>query len=463
MKYYLILFLFFYSSSYSKVLVTLDPNNCLTCSSGLYALSNEPLVAEILVIIDSEYKIDSSTHEQLFEFRRFGKFRIIYSDSLFNSKSKSKNAYGIANPELIIEDDYGNEKYRSPLAQLDFPRVIAALNYQKGLIQSRFCLDSLHNKRAFVFNVINDYIHISDSYRVDNCIFDIRSNRHLCIPSPSNVIEDLYRALYDHEFQRRYPVIRTIIKDVPTFKPTIVDVIDGGSQSLFVLFEMKDYVVKSTIDTGIYLIPLVGKLDLETGKFIDYFVFESNITDSFFLWNLYGDAKNTYVSGKEKSGEFVFLSVFLDEECKRIRIRGNHSVEIPRSYRNISVPDAEVHNICFGKDCLSFVYSDSILNFGSNLRVKIPYASTTILAYDANIIRDLYFDGDYYYVLYVHEHKSLKVLKMTHKGELVKTFEIGDKDDIFVFSGKFFNGGNRIVYREKEPGCYVIGVLNQEK
>ena len=451
-----LILLFFYTPAFSKVFITINPRDCLNCSSGLYVLSKSPHIPEIFIVMMEEFESDSIEIEELFEFTRFEKIKILYSDSLYNAKSQNIRESDFSYPELIIEDENGVEQYRSLMIKLDHARieqVMRALSAKP--LETEECFESINRKGMYLSGVDRHSAVFRDVYGLNHCVYDLRSDSTSWIPKARDLIIDLYKNYFQENFSQYFPVMQGIMEEMPTFKPKVEDVVMWKNAAL-IHFELKDFKIRGE-DTGIYGKFFLGKFNPGTGKMDGYFNLDSFIRNRFFIWNIYVGTNDLYLRGGYISGGLAVLSVDLDESSKTVQFKKGITLKHPVSYTVNNVPPYEADNICFNADCLAFIYSDSLINLKTNQRIGIPFpVRASPENYDINYIQDIYYDEKFYYVLYIHKKDELYLLKFDPGGEAIYNKRIGRKDDAKIYSSKFWGSGEQLIYRGVQSDCYTI-------
>lgn len=101
-----------------QLYITLNPLNCVNCSIGLYALLKEPGIPDICVTLKESCRENAADLEETFEFSRFPKIRLFYSDSLYQALSRES-----FESEIIISDDTHRETFRAMLKRFNIQTI----------------------------------------------------------------------------------------------------------------------------------------------------------------------------------------------------------------------------------------------------------------------------------------------------------------------------------------------------
>lgn len=454
----LFVFMFCLSSTHvsgktnKTIYVTFNPGTCLNCSANLYSICELKEVEQISLIIPKMFQGDSTEMDEEYLFSKQSKLKLIFSDSLYQSKMKNENF-----PEIVIEDINGKELFRKVLTIVkndEFIGVLTGTKEKKQIPTQTFCIHSITKKNIANLYKLEHYLaqdgFINDQYYLVN-LKDTIAQR---IKIPDSDYAVIYKTFLKDSFRLKYPIIKDIFNSTPVWKPTITGLIEYKN-SIYVLIEIKDYHPQGGEDTGIYGHAVLGKWDMKRGKFIEYYTVDKTVKDK--AWGpvkiyvvqskLYGECL------KKGTSDFRFFELSINEKLKTICFTQELPIYIPQLYAQLKVDEMEERNIKINGEALAFDYANNLYVFSKGKFIPIPFDKKTYTKYDERMIRDVYSDGVNHAVYYVENKHDFYLLQFNDAGKK-SIISLGNKESNWVT--RFYNCTNSLVLKNLETGCFEI-------
>lgn len=444
---FIIWLLSFFPSLAVETYITFNPASCMSCVSGIYRICKVDKIKSIQIVAKEEYANDTEELNKLYEFNRFPKIRLVFSDSLYNALSAMKYE-----AELVIRDKQ-KELYRRNVKQVIVNEQLLAYYAAPQNIDS---LCSPFIGRTAGIDIGKHYIVMFGEY-LDYNVIDRATGVEKPVKLTEPVVVDLYKLLYKNNFSERYPVIKEMIKETPTYKPTIEDIREWDNENLMILGNIKDYKHNKAGDTVFMLNrPYVMKYKYNTGKITSVYPLDSTMPSGFDLWQFYVADGKYYGQGYDNDNDlFKLLELTCNEKTKTFSMKRDTKMTQPSTYAQRKVSSLEEYNIRIKGNLMCFVYDNKITLLNSGKQVSIPFKDYGASKWNAYEIRDLHEDNEYYYVLYVHD-KEFHIMRLRKDNMMVDDVVVGNVSSIDTTKLKLFQAGDKIIYHPKGKECLLI-------
>lgn len=433
-----------------KMHVTFDPLKCITCSSGLYALSLEKNINSIDVVLLSRYAEDSLELHEKFDFKKHPKIILHYSDSLYNALSRSAT-----DAELIIFDSKNKELYRSALKQINLTEIMTFYSSKGKAMNDTLCFSAI-NKNLNTF-IVQGGLVISQSVFDKWTVINAETGKEYAVKINDTLKRTLYKSYYKDSFKIKYPVINSIIGETPTFKPSVNNVQYYKGSIIAIFFQIKDYNINGD-DTAIFGSGVIGLYDIDKNQTLGYYTFDKSLKD-ILIWNLYLENGEYMAQGIYKEDtRFCFMSLKVDEKKKVVALKKVLDINKPAVYKTQNVPSLVEFNVTANKNVLSFDFDDKIVLLDDGKSVQIPFSEFRSGKYDEYQIRDVYQDQNSYFVLYL-QADSIYSLRFSKIGNVKATVKIGSTTTIDKYGIKFYRNGNEVIYKPLKSNCLIVSKI----
>lgn len=465
MKSHLYLFLFLgscFNATAQTLYLTLNPLNCLNCSIGLYALEKDPFIPEIRVVVPQQYSRDPAFLEETFEFSRFDKIKLSYSDSLYTWLSQGNMA-----SEVIVFNKDNRESYREPLQTLSptvvnrfFRTAAPAPEEQPVCIEGLPRWDGYPQQRYILLDRMTGYF-----------VYDRKNNTSHKIRMDPALQEPLYKAYFKDSFKYKYKAIQQILSELPPFKPLVSHVQRWDSTSLLVQVDIMNFRINplDPEDTMVFRNPVFLKYLPERQKVTEIYTTAHPISDLFYFWYIYIDRGQYYAQGlhtgtdpSKMINQFAFFSLKLDEKNKSFGLGKLLPVHQPVSYQPRKITSLTSKNIAFGQGMFAFWDHDTLIEAATMKRRKIPIPHQSLLNLPPAYYRmaDFMADEQYIYVLYHTQEKNIWSVRFTRDYREVKTVEIDKTNKQGLFG--YLDSGNLLLYQSGKEKCLNVERVNYE-
>lgn len=462
----------------NEIVITFNPLDCITCTSGLFLIGKEDAVSSVKVVVREIYKEDSAELNEKFEFYKYPKLKVLYSDKLYNKLNGQSNDIE-KNKLFIISNDGKKVVYAQELNKLNLSQLkvilkggtsnnsvtkntsesvfnAAANNSIKLTVNDSICYSAI-NKKLNLFDVNENDIISSDIfgkfafYKIDeqklNNIFKI----------DSAAISYLYKCYYRNRFKERFPVINAIMQESPSFKPVINSIKYVSKDTAVITFQIKDYFIDSKNDTALLGYGLVVKYNTKFRKIITAYTSDETVPKDFYMWYVYSNENKYYTQGLD-GNDFCLYEVMLNDR-KQTYSLGNKLIHgRPEEYKKLKVPSTEEDNIIFNDGVCAFVYDNLIFDLAKGRTISMPLAGAANLKEHYRLV-DIKQDDKFFYIMYLSGSNILSS-KLSKNSTEFKETVIGDKQHIDEYNVKFYNSGNKIIYRPIDKNCLFVSNIN---
>lgn len=431
----------YHVSAAINIYIPFDPKNCINCSAGLYSLCREPFVQQLTLILKEEYRADEHDLNETYEFNKFPKIKIVYSDSLYRAWGRTDNAI-----ELVITEDGNKEIYRSDLRRLDMQRVRTICAMQKVAEDTVLCYSSF-GRKMLGFNVAYPYIFSLGMHA--SSVVNINRQTELPVKITDSLLIALYKSLYKQQFDKKYPFVSNMIERTPVYKPQVSGQGKWDDNSLFVLCSVKDFRYKhgsGDADTmKVVSIPVIARFYPSSGVW-DIYNMDKSLPGDFNIWDVYIEAGKFYVQGVYNDDRYGIYELTCNVSGKTFSVKKKLPIVQPSDYKKRGVSPLEEYNTFVKGDLLAFIYDDKITRLDNENQVKIPFGRKVSDSWNAYEIRDLQEDDQYYYVLYIQggNHHALRFSK---DGKAKRDIIVGSISSIPSTKIKFYMNGNTLLYK----------------
>jgi|GEM_PF-5109230 len=465
----------------NEVIITFNPLDCITCTSGIFLLSDDASVKQMKVVVKEMYREDSAELNEKYEFHKFPKLQVCYNDGLYNrlNGGVAKEIKEIDKNRLFIVSDDGRRiLYTQELDKLNLTQlkrilantgadvvvansspsaVMGVDGYAKqGLIPAdSFCYSAI-NKKLNVFDVKDKSIISSDvfgKYAFFNT--DSRSYSQM-FRIDSAAIVFLYKSYYGRKFDERYPVMKTIMDETPSFKPVVNSINAVSTDTVVAVFQVKDYFLDEKNDTALLGHGLIMKYNVKTKKVISCYIADGAVGKDFYLWYVFYQNDKYYAQGL-CGNDFCMEEVKLDEKKHTYSLSGRVLVSRPVQYNTLKVPSTEEDNIVLNDGLCAFVYDRCIYDIKHQSKTIIPFTAPST-TYNTYRLIDLQQDADNYYILYLYR-SGLMAMQLSKHDNTVKEIPLGDKHAIDEYNVKFYQSGSSVIYRPTDKTCLYVSNL----
>ena len=449
-KLLLIFTLIIYSSLIVKgveTYITLNPANCLNCVSGIYRICKENKISTVQIVIQKEHQNNVSELNKLYEFNKFNKLKLVFSDSLYDKLSKQKYE-----SEFIIIDN-NKEIFRQNIKHIVVNDELLAF-YSKPVPVDSFCTN--YTTKLAGFTVDNPYLIFIGKY-YDYSVVDLISRKEKLIALGEDTKLDLYKHLYKDNFEEKYPKIEEMIAETPTYKTKITNIMQWDKEHLMLEGNIKDYEYNEAGDT-IFMInrPSVIKYAYKVDKVAGIYTPDQTIPDDFDPWFYYVSDGRFYVQGMNKNNKgFQLLELACNEKTKTLSFKKDTKIERPKHFAERRVSGLEVNTIMIRGNMLCFLRDNKITLLNSGKEIEIPFEHYATAKWNEYEIEDMYEDIQNYYILYVY-NSSFHVMRINKNNKPYYDIEVGDLATIEETKIKFYNSGNKLIYQPIKSDCFYI-------
>jgi len=257
---FLLVLLFSFGVSYSKVLINLSIDDCANCSLVLSEIMAMKSIDTLKVVMPYKFLKDDKKIKSLYGFRGNGKVQMVYSDSVatyLGNLSYPNSASSIfvfnSNNTLI----YKNLLKGLNLKDLKFYTIFS--NSRKLRIEE---LDGVNMKKV---KYSNGLLSIKDYFN-NLYFYDLGKRNRGRILTDSLFIIEMYKAYYGSRFKRKFPVMQRAFNYQGRLKPEITsyDVLQNRKKSeVSVLYNIRDFDIIGK-DTSLFINQLIYKYNLRT-------------------------------------------------------------------------------------------------------------------------------------------------------------------------------------------------------
>lgn len=257
---FLLVLLFSFGVSYSKVLINLSIDDCANCSLVLSEIMAMKSIDTLKVVMPYKFLKDDKKIKSLYGFKGNGKVQMVYSDSVatyLGNLSYPNSASSIfvfnSNNTLI----YKNLLKGLNLKDLKFYTIFS--NSRKLRIEE---LDGVNMKKV---KYSNGLLSIKDYFN-NLYFYDLGKRNRGRILTDSLFIIEMYKAYYGSRFKRKFPVMQRAFNYQGRLKPEITsyDVLQNRKKSeVSVLYNIRDFDIIGK-DTSLFINQLIYKYNLRT-------------------------------------------------------------------------------------------------------------------------------------------------------------------------------------------------------
>ncbi|MBS1778313.1 MAG: hypothetical protein JST70_03250 [Bacteroidetes bacterium] len=429
----------YHCSAAINIYIPFDPKNCINCSAGLYSLCREPSVQQLTLILKEEYRADEQDLNETYEFNKFPKIKLVYSDSLYRTWSHTDNAI-----DLVIADDGNKEIYRSDLRRLNMQKIRTVCAGQKVAGDTVLCYSSF-GRKMLGFNVAYPYVFSLGMH--SRSAVNISQQTELPVKITDTLSITLYKNLYKQQFDKKYPFVKSMIEGTPVYKPQVSGQGKWDDNSIFVLCSVKDFRSKhgsgDTDSMEIFSIPVITRFYPSSGVWTIYNV-DKSLPADFNIWDVYKESGRFYVQGVYNDDRYGIYELTCNDDSKTFSLNKKLPIGQPSDYKKRGVSPLEEYNTCVNGNLLAFIYDDKITRLDNENQVKIPFGQKGSDAWNAYEIRDLQEDDLYYHVLYIHDGNH-HALRFSKDGKTKQDIIIGSTSNIQTTKIKFYMNGNTLL------------------
>lgn len=473
-----ILMLFFNTTSANEIIITFNPLDCITCTSGLFFIGNEGAVSSVKIVVREIYKEDSAELNEKFEFYKYPKLKVMYNDKLYTKLNGHSNDIE-KNKLFIISNDGKKVVYAQELNKLNLTQLKAILNNaasNNALIKS--ASDNVYNAStnnnvklrvddSICYSAINKKLNLFDVNKNDIISADIfgkfafyntdEQKLNTVFKIDSAAITFLYKCYYRNKFKERFPVINAIMDESPSFKPFINSVKYVSKDTAVITIQVKDYFIDGKNDTALLGHGLVLKYNSKYKKILAAYTADETVSKDFYMWYVYSNDNKFYAQGLD-GDDFCFYELVLNDKKQTYSLGSRVIKGRPEKYKNLKVPSTEEDNIIFNDGICAFVYDNVIFDLVKGRTFTIPLSDAANFKEHYKLI-DIKQDDKYFYMLYLSGSNILSS-KLSRNSTEFKEIVIGDKYRIDEYNAKFYNSGNKIIYRPVDKNCLYVSNIS---
>lgn len=298
-------------------------------------------------------------------------------------------------------------------------------------------------------------------------VYDRKTDLSYTVKIPRESWIDFYKIRYKDSFTHKYAVIEEIYRDMPAMKPSVRTIRNWDQETIMLTIGIPDFKVNPNDirDTMVFTKPLIVRYHPESATIKGIYDFSTNISNQFFVWNVFYDKGIFYGQGYRKGkNSFAVFTMQLDETNKQFKLDKVLPFQVPVAYKTRKVPSNVNQNIVIQNGIFAFRHHDS-LTFLNNLRTcKLPIADNILYHPDPTyyMCGGFVTDDHYIYMTYFTgiKHKQIWAMRFRKDGTDPKIIEI-DATNVDYFYD-FLDVGTQVFYKLKNQACHTIEKLNYD-
>lgn len=483
--------LFCAKSNAQEYYVKYGINDCINCSSQLYALQNQLSDKEINFIFPSKYKDDSLIVEGRFGLNQF-KHRILFSDSLYTHWQKGMETYFI-----IVKDDTpvyttklketSKEEFKKNIALYDKRTdtkpintysSASALNAEEKK-QESFCM--VNNGSVDGFSIFDSVSFLTLNGSLNHYTYhDINNASDIAFLPDTNTTKMIYKTFYgDKEYREHYNLIRQGQQNLPGMNSQFDNVFKNKQELYFLTtgyFVFNINIVNNDSNISVGQRPFLLKYSLQQKEFTNcYFV--KGIDSIFYI-------SPSYI---KQIGELYYMPIKATRTDSSSKIMATFKIHndslvlneilpftIPENYIKYKLYD-NFKDPVYDGNLFAFARGEVVYDLATKQTYKLPlqdneYTELENLLADAMAqfktgkVSDTYYfyisalcdDNENYKVLYFTKNKEYYTITVNKKtGKLLSKTKVPINEDEIVNVPKYFpNDGNEIIYLKQGETCF---------
>ena len=432
-----------------QVYITVQPGNCVNCTSKLYELHRLKNLNKINIVIQGRFQESKKDIEELYEFNSIKKFNIIYSDSLFETISKAQFF-----PELVAFNGAGSEIYRSVLTKINLKKIEQLFSNDAAEApeaNSPICMEGVNMEAGASFNTSADLAIFQDVFNRFSFVSQKNPEIH-SVKIQKDEYEKLYRFFYQTDFERKYPGVEIILEKFKSFKPQATNLFQYNGQ-LYSLIQLRDWEKTSATDTTIYIKTIVGEWDKTNSRIKKMYNLspELNRIVQVGLHDIYVmNGKLGCKFADRVTDQFSFALVHLDDKTEQLVLDEKIPIALPSEYRVKNINPYMTWNIRARAGLIAFDYSNHIFALPENKNIPIPFPELNMKSFEDRIITDVQRLGKDFAVLHMDAKKENFITVFNEEG-LIKHIALPETKGNFDCR---FSGKNQVVFIDhKGDGC----------
>jgi len=447
----LLLLLFSFRASFSKVFIHLKIDDCANCSLVLKEIWKLKTIDTVYVVFPSKFEMEKDKVINKFGLNKTEMAKAIFSDSLIGKLSKFYNGPGSS---VLVFNSKDKLLYKSSLKEAS----IGALRYFSFFDRTRVLKDLSEEKVNYKSVSFQGGVFFLQDYFGNVYTFSpVNGQIKLFVANDDDLIEKIYKTLYGKKYEEKFPFMNSVLNKTQSFKPSITSLAKPPkSNDLVIAYKIRDYFLDKSGDTMINIKNVVLKKNMKT-KLSEIYLLDKNqkllARSDVGIWSLIGVGSKTKALIAHHGSKKKYMMIGdLDYKDSLVSLKNVDNNIVPQNYY-----EKAGSSMAFASNIsrYSFVLelSDSVYNIAEKKMVKIPHKIKR-LREDDLINSRIFYDpsGKYftlYYFWYIPNGKPRKVIfrivQFTNNGELISDFNINEVFEGFKYSPPSFVHSNQFI------------------
>ncbi len=450
-------FLFFITTNVSaSVVLKINISDCVNCTVILSEIKKSKEIEQCQMVFPKQFERDNKDIVSKYALDDWKNLTILYNDSTFDALNSLTESDAT---EMFIFNSKNTIIFQADLKKLNLGAMKFFAQYDAEQV---FDIPEINDVNFEAIKMFGTMAICKDFFnRV--YIVNLKTKKVHIIEVNDSLIERMYKLYYGKEYKTQYPVMKKLMQDAPSWKPSITtnNFVMQRNGKLLILYNVRYYSYAGGSDTIVSVRSMIGEYDVESSTMetlylpkADNVIANSDSTVTIFLTEFL--SKPYLLCGNESSINFksTFYPILLDKARNEYFTKGQPIIAYPNNYYADKSIFMGRYLTSTSTSAVAYWYSDSLYNMLSKEMVKIPYIGSRERIKQFAALGNTYdFVQNHYHILYIlNEEHFYHHLKFDTDGTVLTDTRLGN-DDIELYARPVdFIHPNQLVYFNKKNG-----------